>query len=73
VALSKSFLCDVCGKTRGEANKWFIATVNRDESTYISQSFHSATREEIESADFHLCGAGCASKKYSEFLDKATQ
>ncbi|HEU4772794.1 MAG TPA: hypothetical protein VFS68_11625 [Candidatus Udaeobacter sp.] len=71
MSIQKSFLCDLCGKTRGESNRWFIATVSEDGTTYISQAFHSATPEEIEQADFHLCGEGCATKKYSEFLTKA--
>ena len=65
--------CDVCGRVKGETNHWLIAVTSRPEAehscergvAFAALGAHVDTDFEQE----HICGADCAHKKLSEFLE----
>lgn len=62
---SNTYLCDVCRKPRSEdANHWWL--VSRGGREIILQPWAGAKAEDIEQADFHLCGESDLIKKVSE-------
>ena len=69
-----SFTCDICGKTKGEANHWWMASLGprsayaEDERAlrFTLMRWHAA---ECRSADiYHLCGQGCAMQAAERFM-----
>ena len=58
--------CDVCGKTKGEANKWFVFQFWATHC--LLMRWHDALKEDIERGK-HLCGQGCALKITSLWME----
>ena len=58
-------LCDLCEKERGEANHWFVARRNNAGSIAFSPWGETIWTTEV----IHLCGAECAHKLLSQFLE----
>src|SRR6201990_2422176 len=69
-----SFTCDICGKTKGEANHWWMlsyADCACDEDDQVPQRFSvmpwnagQARNPEMR----HLCGKGCAMQALERFM-----
>lgn len=56
--------CDICGKLKGEANKWLKAAIDRDgRGLYV---FAHRPGEDAQGLD--LCSDTCLQKKLSEVL-----
>ena len=69
-----SFTCDICGKTKGEANHWWMASlgapplvIEDDERLrFTLMRWHAS---ESRSPDiYHLCGQGCAMQAAERFM-----
>jgi radical SAM protein with 4Fe4S-binding SPASM domain len=69
-----SFTCDICGKTKGEANHWWMASLGphsayeEDERAlrFTLMRWHSS---ECRTPDiYHLCGQGCAMQAAERFM-----
>jgi hypothetical protein len=53
-----TWACDVCKKKRfDDANNWHL--VFRGSPEIVIRPWHGATPEDIERADYHLCGLAC--------------
>lgn len=66
-----TFSCDVCSKMRSsDSNHWWLITIGSH--ALIVQPWDRSSQEEIENAQFHVCGRDCLAKKESELLDKFT-
>lgn len=61
-----SFTCDICGKTKGEANHWWMASLGplpcfEDDAVALRFTLMRWNAEESRNpAMYHLCGQGCA-------------
>ena len=69
-----SFTCDICGKTKGEANHWWLASLGQkadfaeeeEALRFTLMRWHSA---ESRNPDiYHLCGQGCAMQAAERFM-----
>lgn len=63
MAQLKTFVCDVCGTQRKEANHWYM--LDSTSKTLVIAKFDDSMAEQME---FHLCGAGCLQVKLSAKL-----
>jgi hypothetical protein len=69
-----SFTCDVCGKTKGEANHWWMlshADCACDEEDQVPQRFSVMPWSADQSRNpemRHLCGKGCAMQALERFM-----
>ena len=71
-----SFTCDICGKTKGEANHWWMAslgTLNSFEDAGDARQLRFTlmrwTGAESRNPDiYHLCGQGCAMQAAERFM-----
>jgi len=66
--IKSPFVCDVCGRAKGEVNHWWLANTE-DGVRWLLQPWDdslAATSNGIQ----HLCGHDCASKKQSEYMSK---
>jgi hypothetical protein len=69
-----SFTCDVCGKTKGEANHWWMlshADCACDEEDQVPQRFSVTpwSAEQSRNPEMrHLCGKGCAMQALERFM-----
>jgi hypothetical protein len=69
-----SFTCDVCGKTKGEANHWWMlshADCACDEVDQVPQRFSVMpwSAEQSRNPEMrHLCGKGCAMQALERFM-----
>lgn len=69
-----SFTCDVCGKTKGEANHWWMlshADCACDEDDQVPQRFSIMpwSMEQSRNPEMrHLCGKGCAMQALERFM-----
>ncbi len=69
-----SFTCDICGKTKGEANHWWLAELATDTRTtddnpaprFTLMRWHIAESRNPEI--YHLCGQGCAMQATERFM-----
>jgi hypothetical protein len=69
-----SFSCDICGKTKGESNHWWMATAgppvcseeqeSADRFTLLPWSAESCCSSELH----HLCGQSCAMQALARFM-----
>jgi len=66
----RSFSCDVCQRTKGEVNRWWIISLG---SSLILQPWDSATPEDIDKADHHLCGEAHAQQIIAGWMAKASK
>jgi hypothetical protein len=73
-----SFTCDVCGKTKGEANHWWMlshADCACDEEDQVAQRFSIMPWSADQSRNpemRHLCGKGCAMQALERFMTPKT-
>jgi hypothetical protein len=73
-----SFTCDVCGKTKGEANHWWMlshADCVCDEEDQVPQRFSITPWSADQSRNpemRHLCGKGCAMQALERFMTQKT-
>src|SRR6478672_4684688 len=69
-----SFTCDICGKTKGEANHWWMlsyADCACDEDDQVPQRFSLMpwNAEQSRNPEMrHLCGKGCAMQCLERFM-----
>jgi hypothetical protein len=69
-----SFTCDICGKTKGEANHWWMlshADCLCDEDDQVPQRFSVMPWSASQSRNpemRHLCGKGCAMQALERFM-----
>jgi hypothetical protein len=69
-----SFTCDICGKTKGEANHWWMlshADCACDEDDQVPQRFSVMpwNAEQSRNPEMrHLCGKGCAMQALERFM-----
>ena len=57
--IEKIFRCDVCGRTKGEANKWFSCARSTLDFGPFSPDAHG-----------HVCSEECAHKLLAQVLQK---
>jgi hypothetical protein len=73
-----SFTCDICGKTKGEANHWWMlshAECACDEDDQVPQRFSVMpwSAEQSRNPEMrHLCGKGCAMQALERFMTQKT-
>ncbi len=71
-----SFTCDICGKTKGEANHWWmgsLATAHGLESDERGLRFTLMQWIKSESRDpeiYHFCGQGCAMQAAERYMNE---
>ena len=79
-----TFTCDICGKAKGEANHWWMASVgsvpcvepdpqDAFEKTFPDQRFTLLrwSRADSQNPDiYHLCGQGCALQAMERFMNE---
>ncbi len=72
-----AFTCDICGKSKGEANHWWMAALGQvpcfeeDGKDPREQRFTLMrwSRTESQNPDmYHLCGQGCALQAMERFM-----
>jgi hypothetical protein len=63
MAQQVQYICDGCGKVKGEANHWFAALIW--DSAFWIRTW--ADRDKLDSPQ-HFCGAECVQKRVSEFM-----
>ncbi len=69
-----SFTCDICGKTKGEANHWWLAAVapsrafSEDEQILRFTLMRWHVSESRSPEIYHLCGQGCAMQAAERFM-----
>jgi hypothetical protein len=79
-----TYQCDVCGKTKGDVNHWWIArsakyggnsifTMTDWNDKALRSEFDVQGRDVKEKKEFHLCGSECVIKKVNEFMSSPTQ
>jgi len=70
VKIPATYKCDVCGRTRdNDSNHWW-AVWFQDTGLAVYPFSKCEGIDEIDDADFHLCGRECLSKKEAELLDQ---
>ena len=70
---SVAYSCDICGKSKGEANHWWMArmteTPDAISSAATSVTLMRGTSGKSQDADvFHLCGQHCALQAMERFM-----
>ncbi len=69
-----SFTCDICGKTKGEANHWWMASLGPlpcfegDERTLRFTLMRWNMTECRNPEIYHLCGQGCAMQAAERYM-----
>ncbi len=77
-----TFTCDICGKSKGEANHWWMAAVGsvpcfeengggdlRDQRFTLMRW----SRADSQNPDmYHLCGQGCAMQAMERFMTEGS-
>ena len=75
-----TYTCDMCGKRKGEANHWWMATLGGSRKAEaggrVGEARLSLFRwSQAESQDekmYHLCGQGCAVQALERYMDEGT-
>jgi hypothetical protein len=57
------FSCDVCRSEQQQTNHWFVLLIEGRKLTIQPLAGNEASRSGL-----HVCGAQCASLKFSEFI-----
>lgn len=75
-----TFTCDICGKSKGEANHWWMASVGsvpciepEIQDALKDQRFTLMrwSRSDSQNPDmYHLCGQGCAMQAMERFMNE---
>ena len=70
-----TFSCDICGKSKGEANHWWMALLPplaEEKKLPLPAGRFTLmrwSRSESQSEDmYHLCGQGCALQAMERFM-----
>jgi hypothetical protein len=71
-----SFTCDICGKTKGEANHWWMASLGtvpcfEEVGDMRNLRFTLMRWNPAESRNqdmYHLCGQGCAMQAAERYM-----
>lgn len=71
-----SFTCDICGKSKGEANHWWMAALGSVPCFEGSQDTREQrftlmrwSKTDSQNPDmYHLCGQGCAMQAVERFM-----
>jgi hypothetical protein len=61
MALVTTYICDVCGAPRREANHWYV--IQNAGIGFLLKPF-----EKMADQGTHLCGEACVLKKISELI-----
>lgn len=64
MAMKQSFVCDICGAERKDANHWFVAR----ETDGMLMFLHWDEAAICRANTAHLCGQSCAHKALDRFL-----
>lgn len=78
MAWDEAFTCDICGKTKGIANHWWMVMLGDVACCEDDQPQRRFTLlpwnpgESRNSEVFHLCGGGCANKALERFMTSGT-
>ncbi len=77
-----TYTCDICGKSKGEANHWWMASVGAAPCVELEpadvdkdQRFTLMrwSRADSQNPDmYHLCGQGCAMQAAERFMNEGT-
>ena len=76
-----SFTCDICGKSKGEANHWWMAALGsvpcfEDDGKGIRDQRFTLmrwSRSDSQNPDmYHLCGQGCALQAMERYMTEGT-
>lgn len=79
MAQQTTYTCDECGKQRGDANHWWLATFlsnvqieyasdfDREHGMAFAKWSEEGSRQPHA---FHLCGNGCATKLLSKWMSR---
>ena len=67
---SVTFTCAICGKSKGEANHWWMAKLETEqEGAPAALTLLRWTRARSQNEDmYHLCGQGCALQAAERFM-----
>ncbi len=70
-----TFTCDICGKHKGEANHWWMASFGSGAETQSASpgdnrfTLRRWSRAESQNEDmYHLCGQRCALQATERFM-----
>ncbi len=77
-----AFTCDICGKSKGEANHWWMAALG-SVPCFESNGGHDLreqrftlmrwSRTDSQNPDmYHLCGQGCAMQAMERFMTEGS-
>jgi len=64
---SGKFVCDECGKQKGDVNRWWMLETMTGVFWLIAWRKNEETNSQIK----HLCGQECAHKALDKFLSEA--
>ena len=62
----RTYVCDVCGKQKGEANHWW--KILRVPGPRITVLPIDLPKRDEQAAEFHVCGCECVNRKVSELM-----
>ncbi len=71
---TETFSCNICGKSKGETDHWWIAwveSVQPADNEEVKPRFHLLPWSELMARSIdvvHLCGAGCALKEAERWM-----
>ncbi len=68
--LKATYICDICGAKRKEANHWFSARLGYARGTPSSVTFQRW--EDSDEHDSHLCGQECVHKMLDKWMSEPT-
>ncbi len=57
-----AYICEACGKMKGETNHWFGLRRHSTLGTIVIISYSNIPEDEMEEFE-HVCGAGCLLKR----------
>ncbi len=61
----ESYVCDVCGAIRGEANHWWQMRI---ENACCLYRWDFCGELDLPDAPLYLCGQSCVQRKVAEFM-----
>ena len=64
-----AYLCDVCGKQRGESNHWFRASLIQ-RTRFVIVFWDQQLLLANEDTEIHICGLGCATKAMLKAMEQ---
>jgi hypothetical protein len=79
MAWTESFTCNVCGKSKGSVDHWWIGwvdTIQPSDGESVKPKFQLMPWSELMARDpqvVHLCGAGCAMKETERWMTATSE